>query len=214
MFKIMHPGYHGDVDLEFRLRLLKFTVLFAKRNVTSSIRPLRSLRLLRNIRLKRQGQVKTFIFREDGSGSEDIPDLTEYLAPEDAMHIQHKSQDFAPLISLMDTLPMFMSLSAAASSMHESTITDDWMTLAAGYMAQAVAEQYLVYKSPRSELLREAFAWGFDAECAAEEGTDEWMINVMFLGEDEKVAGWEQIRDEHMHHVSKECRLLMLDDKS
>jgi hypothetical protein len=30
----------------------------------------------------------------------------------------------------------------------------------------------------------EAFAWGFDAELVAEEGTDEWETNAMFWDED------------------------------
>jgi hypothetical protein len=85
--------------------------------------------------------------------------------------------------------------------MNQTTITDVWMRLAAGYMAQAVAEQYLVYKSERHEVLQEAFAWGFDAECGAQEGSDEWQTNAMFWGEDEMVPGWEEVRNEHMQAV-------------
>ena len=77
------------------------------------------------------------------------------------------------------------------------------MRLAAGYMAQAAAEQYCVYGSHSGEVLQEAFAWGFDPECSEEEGSDEWQINALFFDEDESILrSWNKIRKEHMQAVS------------
>ena len=115
-----------------------------------------------------------------------------------------ESQDQLPSVSLLDTLPSFIALSAAqVASQEESSITEMWMRLAADYMAQAVAEQYLVYKSQRPDILQEAFAWGFDESSLAAEGTDEFAINVMFFDEDAEGtnSAWEDIRDDRMRAV-------------
>ena len=115
-----------------------------------------------------------------------------------------EQQNFLPSISLLDTLPSFIALSAAHLALQdESSVTEIWMRLAAGYMAQAAAEQYLVYKSRWLDVLQKAFAWGFDDKSAAVEGTDEFMINAIFFDEEEEGANkaWEYIRDEHMRAV-------------
>ncbi|KAK3168037.1 hypothetical protein OEA41_004483 [Lepraria neglecta] len=211
MFRTMHPGYDGNLELQFRLRLLKFAVMFTKRVTPTETSP--STPALQKLRDQRQNQASAFRSSDQSLSSLDLPDLTAYLAPPDHARIKREQSSrnttpydfpsitpapFTPSISLLDTLPFFMSLSAAQNSMNQTTITDVWMRLAAGYMAQAVAEQYPIYDSERHEVLPEAFAWGFDAECGAEEGSDEWQINAMFWGEDEVVPGWEEIRDEHM----------------
>ena len=115
-----------------------------------------------------------------------------------------EQQNHLHSISLLDTLPSFIALSAAhISSQDEASITEIWMRLAAGYMAQAAAEQYLIYKSQRPDVLHEVFAWGFDDNSPAPEGTDEFTINAMFFDEEEEGANstWEHIRDEHMRAV-------------
>lgn len=213
----MHPGYHGKLELQFRLRLLKFAVMFTKRVTPTEISP--STPALQKLRDQHQNQTSAFRSSDQSLSNLDLPDLSEYLAPPSHTRIKREQSsrhttpyDFPSItpapytlsISLLDTLPFFMSLSAAQNSMNQTTITDVWMRLAAGYMAQAVAEQYLIYDSDRHEVLLEAFAWGFDAECGAEEGSDEWQINAMFWGEDEVVPGWEEIRDEHMQAVCHE----------
>lgn len=210
IFCAMHPEHHSSLDLQFRLRLLKFTVIFTKRSApVGTVFP---GPVLQNRRHRRQEQATAF-----RSGDNDFADLTEYLAPSNVMeikqeHVGHKSTSgnrkpethapFPPTISLLDTIPPFMAVSAAQISMQEGTITETWMRLAAGYMAQAVAEQYLVYGSQRQQVLQEAFAWGFDPECRAEEGSDEFQINAMFWGVDAVVEGWDRIRDEHTQAVS------------
>ena len=217
MFRTMHPDHQGSADSRFRLRLLQFTVMFTKR--FAPLKTTLRATTLQKSRHQRQEQANAFRSSGDGLGSLDLLDLTEYLAPPDIMRMKeeqlsrdvtpqgHTSNDYdhsAPSISLLDTIPFFMALSAAQNAMQPTTITDIWMRLAAGYMVQAVAEQYLVFRSQRQEVPQEAFAWGFDPLCGAEEGSDAWYINAMFWDEDETVAcSWEEIRNEHMQAV---CR--------
>ena len=206
-FCAMHPDYDAILDLRFRLRLLKFTAMFTKRlapEETSSRGP-----VLQKLRHRRQEQATSYCFGNTEFAALNLPDLTIYLAPLGDKEIKkrHIDQEFTaghlqPAISLLDTIPLFMAVSAAQISIQEGTITDTWMRLAAGYMAQAVAEQYLVYGSRRRETLQEAFSWGFDPECSAEEGTDEFQINAMFWGTDAAIDGWDRIRDEHVQAVS------------
>ena len=217
----MHPDHQPSLDVRFRLRLLKFTVMFTKRSAPVGIilpRP-----ALHNLRRRRQEQAVTFRSGDNDVAALDLPDLTEYLAPLNVMEVQQEYVDnestaskkvsekqdlFPPAISLLDTIPLFMAVSAAQISMQEGTITETWMRLAAGYMAQGVAEQYLVYGSQRQQVLQEAFSWGFDPECSAEEGSDEFQINAMFWGVDAVVEGWDRIRDEHTQAVSLIFNLL------
>lgn len=221
IFRAIHPEHHSSLDFQFRLRLLKFTVMFTKRSApVGTVFP---GPVLQNLRHRRQEQATAFRSGDNDSAALDLPDLTEYLAPLNVMEIKqervgHEStggkkrpenhDHFPPAISLLDTIPPFMAVSAAQISMQEGTITETWMRLAAGYMAQAVAEQYLVYGSQRQQVLQEAFSWGFDPECRAEEGSDEFQINAMFWGVDAVVEGWDRIRDEHTQAVSLILSLL------
>ena len=179
--------------------------------------------VLQNLRRRRQEQAVSFRVGDSDFSAPDLPDLTEYLAPLDMMQVKKEVMGpesttgneistrhdlFRPAISLLDTIPLFMAVSAAQISMQEGTITETWMRLAAGYMAQAVAEQYLVYGSQLQEVLQEAFSWGFDPECSAVEGTDDFQINAMFWGVDAVVDGWDRIRDEHIQAVSLDPNLL------
>jgi len=104
-------------------------------------------------------------------------------------------------IFLLDTLPLFMALSATQSVLQDRPITDVWMRLAAGFMAHAALEQCLVHDQQLSDAMVEAFAWGFNAESTADEGSEDWQINAMFLDDDEEIAGWTKIRNEHIQAV-------------
>ena len=213
----MHPDYTANINLHFRLRLLKFTVIFTKRSVPDEVN-------LPGLCHWRQEQATPFRVGSNGYAALKLPNMNEHLVPlaqanrkemlghETTAGIQtSKTHDlYQPAVSLLDTIPLFMALSAAQMSMQEGTITDTWMRLAAGYMAQAVAEQYIVYGSQRQETLQEAFSWGFDPECSAEEGTDEFQINAMFWGMDAVVDGWDRIRDEHVNAVSLISELLCI----
>ena len=218
IYRANQPNNKCDPNLRFRLRLLKFAVLFMSRSGSRETVP--SSLALQKCRQKRRRQASSFRSSSDDVTRLDLPDLTEYLPPSDVVTVKQervspkadsvsinahnaRQQPYPTQIPLLDTLPAFMSLSAAQNAMQEATITDVWMHLAAGFMVQAVAEQYLTYESHDPSVLEEAFAWGFDANCDAEEGTDEWQINAMFYGEDGVVSGWESIRDEHMHAVGQ-----------
>ena len=144
-----------------------------------------------------------------------------------------------PDLSLLDILPFFLSLSAISMSQSTfapgSVITPAWMRLAAGFMAQAVIEQYLVYDDshrhreregdhsegkqtppPTLSPLEEAFTWGFDPEATYEEGTEGFLINAMFFddtaaeGEGGEAVEWEEIKREHIDCVSTSYLLIHL----
>lgn len=118
--------------------------------------------------------------------------------------------------NLQKTLPMFLALSAVQNAIQESTITELWMRLAAGYMAQAYAEQVLSCPDNRPGLLEEMFHWHFDPDCSASEGSDEWLINRMFDAEHQVVKLWADIKGEHMRAVSQSLgtRYLMISTDS
>ncbi|KAL8985363.1 MAG: hypothetical protein Q9205_000902 [Flavoplaca limonia] len=104
-------------------------------------------------------------------------------------------------MSLSQTLPLFLALSAVQNELQGSTITEIWMMLAAGYMAQAYIEQVVLYQKERPGLLEEAFQWGYDAGCRAEQGSEQWQINDMFGADESSVSLWKSIRREHLEAV-------------
>lgn len=104
-------------------------------------------------------------------------------------------------MTLLETLPLFLALSAAQNALQDSTITELWMRLAAGYMAQAFAAEFLVHGNNHQGLLEDTFQWGFDPDCDAEEGSDAWLINDMFDADYGVLSLWEDIKNEHMRAV-------------
>lgn len=104
-------------------------------------------------------------------------------------------------VSLLDTLPAFMALSAIQNAMSESDITTLWMDLAARFMAQAALEQYVGYGAKEPDVLLDAFAWGYDASSAASEGSDDWEVNIMFSVEEGEVPEWARIRKHYIGMV-------------
>ena len=219
-FCAMHPAYNASLESRFRLRLLKFTAMFTKRLAPEEA-TLPSP-ILQDLQHQRRTQAIPFRSGNTGLAYLEASNFSGYLAPIDDIEVKKERMDhgitignqrskthdlFQPAISLFDTIPLFMAVSAAQISMQEGTITDTWMRLAAGYMAQAVAEQYLIYGSQRQEIFQEAFSWGFDPDCKAEEGSDDFQINAMFWGVDAVVDGWDGIRDEHARAVSLESLL-------
>ncbi|KAL9129735.1 MAG: hypothetical protein Q9217_001893 [Psora testacea] len=208
------PAYPQAQKLQFRMRLFKFVALFTRRKNPSQ--PPIPPRDPQELRKGCKGQANAFRSNKEEKSSANPIDLAQYLAhSEEVMHIRQemasgnhthadalsRRTNHLPSVSLLDTLPCFMALSAAQIALQgQSSITDVWMRLTAGFMAQAVAEQYLVYKSQRSEVLQEAFAWGFDEGNTAEEGSDSYLINVMFWDEEAERANstWEEIRNEHI----------------
>ncbi|KAL8874128.1 MAG: hypothetical protein Q9174_000498 [Haloplaca sp. 1 TL-2023] len=104
---------------------------------------------------------------------------------------------------LRETLPMFLALSAVQNAIQESTITELWMRLAAGYMAQAYAEQVLSCQNEAEDLLDGVFSWGFDPDCSASEESDERQLNTMFDTEEDLADLWAEIKEEHVRAVSQ-----------
>ena len=104
---------------------------------------------------------------------------------------------------LIDTLPFFMALSAAQSAMQNNPVSDVWMDLASRYMAHAAVEVSLSGRMRLMDAVKEAFSWGFDPECCAAQGSDEWAINYMFIGQDGEVAGWREQVNERIRTVSR-----------
>ena len=208
-----------DRDLQFRMRLLRYSALFTlrKRMSQSSIPPYN----MHDLRNKQRDPINDLRCNERRGSSTNPLNPAGLHAPFKEVHMKQgieasnvtcanaPSQPNVrfPSISLLNTLSSFIALSAVQIALQEeSIITERWMRLAAGYMAQAVAEQYLLYNSQNPNVVQEAFAWGFDEKNTAEEGTDDYLINVMFW--DENTEGvyekWVRIRDEHMRAVSFE----------
>ena len=107
----------------------------------------------------------------------------------------------APL--LLDTLPGFMALCANSYMNFPTTdLSEVFMKLAADYMVQAAAEEILKSGGTDAGIHRQAFAYGFDNESTADEGSDEFKINAMFFGDDGQLDGWEKIRESHIRAVS------------
>ena len=104
-------------------------------------------------------------------------------------------------LSLLDTLPIFIALSAAQNVLQGNNVTELWMKLAARYMTQAILEQYLVYGAEMHGAIKEGFAYGFDAEVIiGGMDSDELLItNLFWDGETEReISSWKEIRDEHL----------------
>lgn len=206
LFRTIHSRDQVSEEIRFRLRLLKYTALssscFASVPIQLSSRHMEQLRAhpFKGKNIAREGTGNPAHLMDDGcadqSSGTHAPNASENGVPKGPY------QSTSP-ISLLDTLPSFMALSAAQSALQALPVSDVWMRLAAGYMAHAALEQSLLHGIHLTDALDEAFAWRFDPESSAEEGSDEWAINTMFFGEDGEVDGWSDIRDEHIRAVSR-----------
>ena len=140
---------------------------------------------------------------------------------DDATRLKHRRRlvkSFAPHIppdfygspqslSLLDTLPLFMALSAAQNILQGNNVTELWMKLAARYMAQAIIEQYLVYGAEIQGVIKEGFAYGLDTDLIADSADSDELqiINLFWDEETERVLPvWKQIRDEHLLAVKSQ----------
>ncbi|KAI9871732.1 MAG: hypothetical protein M1830_002520 [Pleopsidium flavum] len=218
VFRANHPSHRASLNMQSRLRLLRYTTLFTRRISSWPSSPL--LPSLENLRsqngerastwLSHRGPLPTFADSRLQVFTTALP-LPEATLSRNRQHVSTVLMAPTGLtlfyglqkcLSLLDTLPGFMALSAAQIAMHSSrSVTRIWMSLAAQYMTQSALEQYLVYGEQGSEALLEAFAWGFDADLVAEEGTEEWETNAMFWDGDEELKGWEDIRGMHLRAI-------------
>jgi len=105
-------------------------------------------------------------------------------------------------ISLLDLLPMFMTLSATKVGQANWNINSTWMNLAAELILQAALEQYLVFGAAGAEPLEAAFAWGWTKleNIESDEASEEFKVNEMFRDEEGQfeIPEWTRIRREYM----------------
>ena len=203
MFRSMHPEQPATAEIQVRLHILKFISTFTARFALVPTKP-------SSIGLKEMQKHNTRRAQAFGEllGLAETRDLKN-MDPEGrtsgkSSNTHRRRSSLYPTtggISLLNTLHSFMALSATQSAIQDRPITAVWMRLAAGFMAHAALEQYLVHGRPLSDAMAEAFSWGFDAETTADEGSEDWQINAMFLDDDEEIEGWTKIRDEHVQIV-------------
>lgn len=107
-----------------------------------------------------------------------------------------------PCVSLLDTLPAFMALSAAQNAGQESNVTLEWIRLAGTYMAQAAIDRGLKRCEITPHDLDQAFGkWKFDPDLEEDESSDAWYINAMFWADDDLLPGWEAVKEENRRTV-------------
>lgn len=216
MFRCMHPEFHASPELQFRLRLLKYATHSANRFAPSYATPTTSATQALRDRNHERAEASSYYNRLPNDLNADT--LAASLSPSfsgsdtttHANHLLAVSSTTAPVSSpnvnsttnLLDTLPEFMAISASKAMLDARNITETWMRLAAGYMTHAFMEQVLVCGNKGLGPLLEAFAWGFDEFSNAGNGSDEENINVMFLGEDGTLDGWDDLREAHIRAVS------------
>ena len=204
--------------MQFRLRLLKFTTLFTNRLFPVPVTV--SADQLDGLRDKHRSRARALlVHRSDlipasstfASYRTSLPLPSSMLADHGTNFLRELSVAIPPTphygkptsLSLLDTLPLFIALSAAHTALNNFSVNDLWMRLGARYMASAALEQYLIYGASGVESLTEAFAYGFDDRCTAKDGSDELAIAAMFWGREEKeLEGWMEIRLEHLNAVS------------
>ncbi|KAI9787744.1 MAG: hypothetical protein M1839_000276 [Geoglossum umbratile] len=218
LFKANHPSQPIPELVQSRLHLLKFTTLFVHRlQRTPTTPPLPSLTQLRT---KNHLRAAAWLSHHPPIASTDpfftpftttspqnnlpLPPATLHQNRQHVLTYHHPSQPYSPhygtpsSLSLRDTLPQFMELSAYITSTYKSgRVNETWEKMAAEYMLQAALEAYLVYGEQGDGPLRECFAWGFDE--SDEEGV---LVNAMFWDEEEEVMQkWMGIRGEHLRAV-------------
>lgn len=206
LFRSLHPGDHGTQELQNRLRLLKFTSLFCSRFASLAIRP--SKKIIKRLRDSNIQRRKFSNFGNRLTDTIDTEGAAQGVNTTDSRDSESRTSTniYGPdhPISLIDTLPSFMALSAAQSVLQKQPVSVLWMRLAAGYMAHAALEQSLLRGVRLTDAVREAFAWSYDPDLSAEQDTDEWAINAMFCDQEEEaeVLGWNDVKYEHIRTVS------------
>ncbi|KAG7008988.1 hypothetical protein G7Y79_00003g008560 [Physcia stellaris] len=204
-FRSLHPGDHGTQELQNRLRLLKFTSLFCSRFASLTIRP--SKKIIKRLRDSSTQRRKSSNFGNRLADTIETEGAAQGVNTTDSRDsgMRTSTNIYGPdhPISLIDTLPSFMALSAAQSVLQKQPVSVLWMRLAAGYMAHAALEQSLLRGVRLTDAVKEAFAWSYDPDLSAEQGTDEWAINAMFCDQEEEaeVLGWNDVKYEHIRTI-------------
>ena len=96
------------------------------------------------------------------SSSSSPPSSPSHLSTATSSKIFYGTPDS---VSLLDLLPFFISTSAARANLgseaEEFVVQPRWMELAAEWMLQAVLEQYRIFGAEGTDVIEEAFAWGY-----------------------------------------------------
>ena len=215
--------YHrGSVSsaFEFRLRLLRFTGAVTRRHYRCES----SLKQPKLDQLRQDRRDRAMRWWAAGSAVPTTQEVLESCGPAyidqlpldeselepsraqvlEACRVRPPTQSFygqPQSLSLADTLPHFMSLSACVliEMGRDWSVTSKWMELAGEYMLQAALEQYLVYGATGLSALIEAFAYGFNPDSSRaviyEDG-----ITAMFRNSIDHDA-WEAVKLKYLQLV-------------
>lgn len=227
IFKARHAQYWPDAELRLRLLLLKMATLFTQRFTLNPTTPdRRSLEKLRSINRQRAevwmeaSSKRTPSQPPHSKTSLEHVELSIDQLERNRAHVLHdlgmpaEDEDYedafygtAQSLALLDLLPLFVELSAASSSIHGSALTPRWMHLACDFMLQACLEQYLVRGAVGSDVLDQAFAWGYledsqddELTAKAQRGAE---VNEMFEDDDyaTEVEGWQTLKLEYVREL-------------
>ncbi|KAI9809640.1 MAG: hypothetical protein M1825_000072 [Sarcosagium campestre] len=174
IFNTKHTSQSLPREIRFRLQLVRFIILYSRRLVRSPTTP--SSEALRNLR--RQNRARASACLSLYLPTERGPDLVAFtqglpLSPHRRDRNYYEALDCSPLDRgseskgipssppLLDTLPLFMTLSAEVSlEMEQSDVTQRWIDLALQFMLHAVLEAYLIDGAKGPSAVEEAYAWG------------------------------------------------------
>lgn len=220
LFKSRYPRYIPDNELRLRQALLQLVTLITQRLSRNSSTPSKSA--LEAIRSKNQRRACEWIgdaIHSPTAGHDtialfdaELPVPQEELelsrahfldtlnAPAEDEMYEDAFYGVKGCVSLLDLLPLFMRVSAICHGMWDSGLTPQWMQLAADWMLQACLEQYLVFGATGSDVMDEAFAWGYkewegDGQNGEEQRTGHNDDPFQTEYDQGKAEEWEQIRN-------------------
>lgn len=199
VFKCNHPAVRVSDDVKFRLRLVKFTSLYANRNIPSEVTP--PAPELEKVRRKHRKRAEDFYDSSSDSSFQDSM-FEQQMGSAARRSSPHGGEE---AVSLADLVPMFIGLSAARGSLFEEDqvgIHEGWMELAGEFMLQAALEQCLEYSNCSGAKLREIFSWGW-RPTPTKVWDDEEAVNDMFCddGALQEVQAWSAIRQKYIDLV-------------
>lgn len=222
-----HPQSNVPPETDFRLQLLRCLTLYCRRLERDHTTPaMANLTMLRNKHAS-QASAWTKSYTGDKPNMEVLDRIFPSPLQTDVLcdnrdhtlqtlygedQVSKWAYEFYATelsVSLLDILPMFMSLSAAIfGDSDTSTITHPWMKLAGDFMLQAALEQYLVRGASGSRPAEQAFAWGY-VQHALSSSTDaeniEHMIDTNDMFQDGctgfELPAWTETRNKYANEV-------------
>ena len=229
LYKSQHPNQRPPAGIRLRLQVLQFAILFLCRWSPQALR-FHDVSL-DSLRQRNRERVEKFFSRcPESLELEALCDSLDHIVPlPQAVRANNLARTLVALnlppsmstlddqshcVSLQDSLPSFMYLSAAIAAAEDIYPVDEyWMTLASDYMLQASLEQYQIHGGSGDAIRRPVFAWGY---VKYEEGgelitEEEAAVNAMFQWhEDGGYEMWERMRVATMEKVGSHPSLLLL----